>query len=71
MQEEYTLHFDEFVNMLKKVNAYQYYIVNYNLAKQAIAYEKYIYFDPSEWIEKKKYQLSNRLDNNFVKEILE
>ncbi len=32
-QKEYALCFDKFVNMLKKANAYQYYIENYNLAK--------------------------------------
>jgi len=32
-QEEYALHLDEFVDMLKKANVYQYYIKNYNLAK--------------------------------------
>jgi hypothetical protein len=73
MQEEYALHLDEYVDMLKKANAYQYYyyIENYNLAKWAMAYEEYIYFD---LIEKKKYQLEDRLDkvvHNFIKEILE
>ena len=73
-QEEYALRLDEFVDMLKKANAYQYYIENYNLAKWATAYEEYINYYPSLWIEKKKSQLNDRLDkeaHDFVKEILE
>ena len=60
--------------MLKKANAYQYYIENYNLAKWATAYEEYINYYPSLWIEKKKSQLNDRLDkeaHDLVKEILE
>ena len=61
--------------MLKKANAYQYYIENYNLAKWATAYKEYIYFSNySEWIAKKKWQLSERLNKEahyLVKEILE
>ena len=73
-QEEYALCLDEFVDMLKKANAYQYYIENYNLAKWATAYEEYINYYPSLWIEKKKSQLNDRLDkeaHDIVKEILE
>jgi hypothetical protein len=73
-QEEYALRLDEFVDMLKKANAYQYYIENYNLAKWATAYEEYINYYPSLWIEKKKSQLNDRLDkeaHDLVKEILE
>ncbi len=58
-QEEYALHLDEFVDMLKKANVYQYYIKNYNLAKQTTAYKKYIDYYPSFWIEKKKSQLKD------------
>ncbi|RIA94345.1 hypothetical protein C1645_818164 [Glomus cerebriforme] len=36
IQEEYALCLNEFVDMLKKANAYQYYIKNYNLAKQMV-----------------------------------
>src|SRR5215211_5441749 len=32
------LRFDEFVDMLKKANAYQYYIEKYNLTKWAMVY---------------------------------
>ncbi|CAG8631280.1 23056_t:CDS:2, partial [Dentiscutata erythropus] len=47
-QEEHALRFDEFVNMLKKANAYQYYIKTYNIAKLA-TYKEYIYFSLDEW----------------------
>ena len=73
-QEEYALRFDEFVDMLKKANAYQYYIENYNLAKQTTAYEEYINYYPSLQTEEKKSQLNDRLDkeaHDIVKEILE
>src|SRR6266498_402067 len=73
-QEEYALRLNEFVDMLKKANAYQYYIENYNLAEWAIAYKEYINYYPSLWIEKKKWQLSERLNKEahyLVKEILE
>ncbi|GES78585.1 hypothetical protein GLOIN_2v1768628 [Rhizophagus clarus] len=73
-QEEYALRLNEFVGMLKKANAYQYYIENYNLAKWAIAYREYINYYPSLWVEKKKSQLKDQLDkeaHNLVKEILE
>ena len=39
--ESYALYLSEFVDMLKKANAYQYYIKNYNLAKWAIMYKEY------------------------------
>ncbi|CAG8574489.1 4615_t:CDS:2, partial [Dentiscutata heterogama] len=71
-QEEHALHFDEFVDILKKANVYQYYIKTYNIAKLA-TYKEYIYFSFDEWVEKKKYQLSHRLDkeaHDLVKEIL-
>ena len=73
-QEEYALHLDEFVDMLKKANVYQYYIKNYNLTKWIIVYKKYIDYYPSFWIEKKKSQLRDRLDKkayDLVKKILE
>jgi len=73
-QEEYALCLDEFVDMLKKANVYQYYIKNYNLTKWIIVYKKYIDYYPSFWIEKKKSQLRDRLDKevyDLVKKILE
>ncbi len=73
-QKEYALRLDEFVDMLKKANVYQYYIKNYNLAKQATVYKEYIDYYPSLQIEKKKSQLRDRLDKkayDLVKKILE
>ena len=73
-QEEYALRLNEFVDMLKKANVYQYYIKNYNLTKWIIVYKKYIDYYPSFWIEKKKSQLRDRLDKevyDLVKKILE
>ncbi|GBB87106.1 hypothetical protein RclHR1_18300008 [Rhizophagus clarus] len=73
-QEEYALRLNEFADMLKKANAYQYYIENYNLAKWATAYKEYINYYPSLWIEKKKWQLSERLNKEahyLIKERLE
>jgi len=32
-QEKYALHVDEYLDMLKKTNSYQYFIDNHNLAK--------------------------------------
>ncbi|CAG8797341.1 21479_t:CDS:2, partial [Gigaspora rosea] len=51
-QEEYALRVDEFVDMLKKTNSYQYFIDNHNLTEQV--YKEYIYYYPSLWIEKKQ-----------------
>jgi hypothetical protein len=63
-QEEYVLHIDEYVNCLKKAyneNIAQKYIKEY-LTKWATGYKKYNYYHPSIWVEKKKYQLYNRLN---------
>jgi hypothetical protein len=71
MQEEYALNLDNFIVRFKKNS--KYLIENYNLDKMATAYKEYIYFDINEWIEQKKYQLSQRLDkeaHDLVKEIL-
>src|SRR5436309_12090228 len=63
-QEEYDLHTDEYVDCIKKAynkNIAQKYIKEY-LAKQAIRYKECDYYHPSIWVEKKKYQLYNRLN---------
>ena len=61
-QEEYDLHTDEYVNCIKKAyneNIAQKYIKEY-LAERITAYKKYKYYCPSDWAEKKKYQLNKR-----------
>ncbi|CAG8480142.1 2247_t:CDS:2 [Ambispora gerdemannii] len=71
--QEHALHVDEYLDMLKKTNSYQYFIDNHNLAERMV-YKEYINYCPSLWIEKKKSQLSGRLDKEahyLVKEKLE
>jgi hypothetical protein len=71
-QEEYALNLSKFIDRFKKNSKYP--IENYNLDKMATAYKEYFYIDTNGWIERKKYQLSQRLDkeaHDLVKEILE
>ena len=62
-QEEYDLHTDKYVDCIKKVyneNIAQKYIKEY-LAEWTTGYKEYKYYYPSDWAEKKKYQLYIRL----------
>ena len=73
IQEKYALCINEYVDMLKKTNNYQYFIDNHNLTKWMV-YKEYINYCPSLWIEKKKSWLSDQLDKKvyyYVKEKLE
>ncbi len=65
IQKEYDLHTDEYADCIKKAyneNIAQKYIKEY-LAKRVTGYKKYDYYHPNIWVEKKKDQLWNQLNN--------
>ena len=61
MQEEYDIACDEFHALFRK--SYSKYIGIINPIKLIPPYEKYVYCSSSRWIEVKKYQLRQRLNN--------
>jgi hypothetical protein len=60
-QEEYAIACNEFYALFRE--SYSKYIGIINPVKLALPYEEYIYCSSSRWIDIKKYQLRQRLNN--------